>query len=260
MNKPILSYQHFTLSLDHQEILKDICLDIPERSIVVIVGQSGSGKSTLLKATLDVLEGNVTQRLGDIVYGGGTMKRGTDIGMVFQDAKLYLNPCQTIKKQFIAMLKWHFKLTNKEAYKRAIAVISTLSFSNPIEVLDKYPFELSGGMAQRIAIAMTMSLKPKLLLADEPTSALDVTTQKTIIQELLTLQKKEKMTMILVTHNILLATYLADYMVVIKDGYILEQGSTQHILKNPTHPYTKLLLSIIPSREANDVTQSISSI
>ena len=241
----ILEYQDLSLNYDVQPILQDINLKIEKGNITVIVGQSGSGKSTLLKATLGLLPSNAKIVKGHILFEDNLLKyedldqlRGTKIGMIFQNPLTFFDDFKTIAYHFYEALYYHFHLDEKQAKNKAKTLLNQVLLDESI--LEKYPFELSGGMAQRVMIALTLSLQPDLILADEPTSSLDVVSQKQLLDLLLDLKKQT--TIVLVTHNIQVAKYLADQIVVIKDGRIIEQGKASQILTSPTHPYTKSLI------------------
>ena len=241
----ILEYQDLSLNYDVHPILQDINLKIEKGNITVIVGQSGSGKSTLLKATLGLLPSNAKIVKGHILFEDNLLKyedldqlRGTKIGMIFQNPLTFFDDFKTIAYHFYEALYYHFHLDEKQAKNKAKTLLNQVLLDESI--LEKYPFELSGGMAQRVMIALTLSLQPDLILADEPTSSLDVVSQKQLLDLLLDLKKQT--TIVLVTHNIQVAKYLADQIVVIKDGRIIEQGKASQILTSPTHPYTKSLI------------------
>mgnify|MGYP004504885469 FL=1 len=241
----ILEYQDLSLNYDVHPILQDINLKIEKGNITVIVGQSGSGKSTLLKATLGLLPSNAKIVKGHILFEDTLLKdedldrlRGTKIGMIYQNPLTFFDDFKTIAYHFYEALYYHFHLDEKQAKNKAKTLLNQVLLDESI--LEKYPFELSGGMAQRVMIALTLSLQPDLILADEPTSSLDVVSQKQLLDLLLDLKKQT--TIVLVTHNIQVAKYLADQIVVIKDGRIIEQGKASQILTSPTHPYTKSLI------------------
>lgn len=241
----ILEYQDLSLNYDTQPILQDINLKIEKGNITVIVGQSGSGKSTLLKATLGLLPSNAKIVKGHILFEDTLLNdedldqlRGTKIGMIYQNPLTFFDDFKTIAYHFYEALYYHFHLDEKQAKNKAKTLLNQVLLDESI--LEKYPFELSGGMAQRVMIALTLSLQPDLILADEPTSSLDVVSQKQLLDLLLDLKKQT--TIVLVTHNIQVAKYLADQIVVIKDGRIIEQGKASQILTSPTHPYTKSLI------------------
>ncbi len=241
----ILNYQNLTLTYNEQEILHHIDLIIPRNQITVIVGQSGSGKSTLLKATIGLLSDDAKITEGKILFKEANLLkknldgyRGKKIGVIFQNPLTYFDDYQNIEKHFYESLHTHFKYSKKQSRKIAIHYLKQMGLEETI--LNKYPFELSGGMAQRVMIALVLCLQPSLVLADEPTSSLDVVIQKQILDYLLNLKKQT--TFVFVTHNIQVARYIADQIVVIKEGMIVEKGNVETIFNAPKHPYTKSLL------------------
>ena len=240
----ILNYQNLTLTYNEQEILHHIDLMIPKNQITVIVGQSGSGKSTLLKATMGLLsddakiiEGKILFEEDNLLEKGLDCYRGKKIGMIFQNPLTYFDDYQNIEEHFYESLHTHFKYSKKQSREIAIHYLKQMGLEETI--LNKYPFELSGGMAQRVMIALVLCLQPSLVLADEPTSSLDVVIQKQILDYLLNLKKQT--TFVFVTHNIQVARYIAD-QIVIKDGMIVEKGNVDTLFNAPKHPYTKSLL------------------
>lgn len=241
----ILNYQNLTLTYNEQEILHHIDLMIPKNQITVIVGQSGSGKSTLLKATMGLLSDDAKIIEGKILFEEDNLLekdldcyRGKKIGMIFQNPLTYFDDYQNIEEHFYESLHTHFKYSKKKSREIAIHYLKQMGLEKTI--LNKYPFELSGGMAQRVMIALVLCLQPSLVLADEPTSSLDVVIQKQILDYLLNLKKQT--TFVFVTHNIQVARYIADQIVVIKDGMIVEKGNVETLFNAPKHPYTKSLL------------------
>lgn len=241
----LLKYQNLSVSYNDQEILHHIDLIIPKNQITVIVGQSGSGKSTLLKATMGLLsddakitDGKILFEENDLLKEDLNQYRGRKIGMIFQNPLTYFDDYQNIEQHFYESLYTHFKYSKKQAHEIAVNYLRQMGLDEII--LKKYPFELSGGMAQRVMIALVLCLQPPLVLADEPTSSLDVVIQKQILDYLLKL--KEQTTFVFVTHNIQVARYIADYIVVIKEGIIVEKGSAKIVFNEPKHPYTKSLI------------------
>ena len=234
-----------------------ISYSVRRGEVMGLVGESGSGKTVeafsimgLLKPPGKISKGNVFFEGKDIL----ALKkreiesfRGREISMIFQNPMSYLDPVFTIEKQMIETIRAHDKDFSKaDAKSRSIDMLREVNIRNPHQVMRQYPFELSGGMQQRVMIAIALLCDPKLLIADEPTTALDVTIQAQIIQILKRLQKQRSMAMIYITHNFGIVAELCDRVSVMYGGYILEQGTTDDIFYNTAHPYTKMLLKTIP--------------
>ena len=235
--------------------VKDVNFTLEDNQIISIVGESGSGKSTLIRAILKLLPMGGEIESGNIFFLGKDILslnknelnslRGKDIGMIFQDPNSTMDPIKTIEKQFIEYILEHNDMPKKEAIELAKEYLLKLNLTDVNRVLKSYPFELSGGMKQRVAIAMAMAQSPRLLLADEPTSALDVTVQAQVIKELKRIRENFKTAIILVTHNMGVASYISDKIAVMKNGEIIEFGDKEQIIKNPQKEYTKSLLNAI---------------
>ena len=240
MADPLLKVDHVTISYNGELTVQDVSFELKQGEILGIVGESGSGKSTIIKAVMGLLgeEGLVTK--GDIRYQGENLTDmsekklrrylGTEIGMVFQDCKAALCPVRKIGVQIHEAVSAHEKISKKESR---------------IRVLDSYPFELSGGMNQRVGICAAMIMHPNLLLADEPTSALDVTVQKQVVEELLMLRKEYQTAMILVTHNIGVVRAMADRILVLQNGTVRDYGETKNVLDHSQDPYTQKLMNSV---------------
>ncbi len=252
----MLTVQHLSVSYCGKLVLHDFNLEMNPGEIVALVGESGSGKSTAIRGIFSILshEGKVTG--GDVrLYGEPLLNktfqqwqsiRGKEISMIFQDCGAMLNPIAKIKTQFVEYLRLHETMTKAEAYNRAVEMLAATNLPDPKRVMNAYPFQLSGGMRQRVGIAMAMAFQPKLLLADEPTSALDATTQKQIVQEMMALCKTYGTAIIMVTHNLGVAAHMADRILVMQEGSVVEEGRTADVIYKPQHPYTKQLLAAIP--------------
>lgn len=228
--------------------------------IYVIVGESGSGKSTLLRTIGGLLtkEGKIVS--GDIWMGEQNLIQlsekewcevhGNKMGYIFQNPEQSLSPLAKIGKQFVECQNMHAKTAGKKSKKEILEdaeeLLKELRFENPQRVLKSYPFELSGGMCQRVAIALAIMNQPSLLLADEPTSALDVASQDMTIETLLALRKKTDLSILLVTHNMEVARRLADEIGVMYQGRIIESGLPEEIWNDPKEDYTKKLIAAIP--------------
>lgn len=231
-------------------------LDLAEGEIVSIVGESGSGKTTVIRALLGVLPNTGRVSEGSITFDGQDLLsfstkdwldlRGNHIAMIFQDSGNMMNPIQTIGKQFVEFIQLHSTMSKQEAEAKAIEMLALTNLPHPEAIMKAYPFELSGGMRQRVGIAMAITFSPKLLLGDEPTSALDVTTQAQIVEELLRINRENKTSMIIVTHNIGVAAHMSDKIMVMKQGAVVEYGPAEEIIRNPRAEYTKQLLNAVP--------------
>ncbi len=233
-----------------------INLTVGEGEIVSIVGESGSGKSTVIRAILGLLPGGGRVTQGEILYQGNSLLnlnrkqwrqlRGSDLSMIFQDCGAMLNPTRRIGAQFVEYLCTHQKLSKKEAYARGVELLERMRLPDGKNIMQSYPFQLSGGMRQRVGIAMAMAFQPRLLLGDEPTSALDVTTQAQIVRQMLELREQYGTSIIVVTHNIGVAAYMADHMLVMQQGRVVDAGTREQVLNCPTSEYTKNLLAAVP--------------
>lgn len=253
----MLSVEQLYVNYGEKEILHDVDLQVAQEEIVMIVGESGSGKSTLVRSIMGLLgeEGHITK--GNIVFQGVNLcqlnkkqyreLRGSRIAMVFQQPESSFDPTQTIHRQFYEAMNVHRKVNVREAEQTAKSLLGMLGFREPGTILSKYPFELSGGMAQRVAIALAVVNEPAFLLADEPTSALDVVVQKQTLDMILDMRQKLHMTMLMVTHNMGVVAYMADKVGVMHPGHLVEWGKKTELLKNPQHPYTRELIRAIPT-------------
>ena len=260
MNREILNLKNLSVSYGDINILKDIDLSLKEGEILGIVGESGSGKSTLIKSIMGILDENASID-GEINFEGKDLTslslkdyrkiKGNEISMIFQNPTEYFNPTRKISKQFIETIRSHNDISKQEIQKKAINTFKFLGLQDGKKIWNSYPFELSGGMNQRVAIALSIMLEPKILLADEPTSALDVTVQAQVVKELLKLRQELNTSIILVTHNIGVASYMADNIGVMYGGRIIEYGESEELINNPKHPYTKMLINSVPVINGN---------
>jgi len=241
-----------------------ISLNVRKNSAVAIVGESGSGKTTLIHSILKILPSNARIVNGKIIFEGKDLTslddeemkkiRGKKIAAVFQDPLSYLNPVLTIEEQISEVFIYNHGMKKSEAREEVIKLLSMVKIPDPHRVARSYPHQLSGGMAQRVWIAMAIASKPQLLLADEPTSALDPTIQIQILRLLKELKEKIGFSIVIVTHDLSLVAYMVDYVYIMYAGKICEYGEVRSIFKDPKHPYTKALLSSIidirnPKRE-----------
>ncbi|WP_407398815.1 ABC transporter ATP-binding protein [Anaerovibrio sp.] len=241
---------------DGSPTVENVQLSLNEGEILTIVGESGSGKTTVIRSVLGLLSGDGHVSKGKINFKGKDLYglshaewrelRGKDISMIFQDSGNMLNPVQTIGHQFREYIQLHSDMSDSEADDKALEMLNRMHLPNAGNILSSYAFELSGGMRQRVGIAMAIAFHPQLLLADEPTSALDVTTQAQIVKELMQVVKESGTAMIMVTHNLGVASYMSDKLMVMAGGRVLEYGNAKDILTNPQSNYTKLLLAAVP--------------
>ena len=260
MNREILNLKNLSVSYGDINILKDIDLSLKKGEILGIVGESGSGKSTLIKSIMGILDENASID-GEINFEGKDLAslslkdyrkiKGKEISMIFQNPTEYFNPTRKISKQFIETIRSHNDISKQEIQKKSINTFKFLGLQDGKKIWNSYPFELSGGMNQRVAIALSIMLEPKILLADEPTSALDVTVQEQVVKELLKLRQKLNTSIILVTHNIGVASYMSDNIGVMYGGRIIEYGESEELINNPKHPYTKMLINSVPVINGN---------
>lgn len=252
----ILEYSSVEICFHGRAVVHDISFSLQSGEILGIVGESGSGKSTIMKAAMGLLGKNGMVTRGDIWFQGKNLPdlseremrriRGQEMGMIFQDCGASLCPVNTIGSQIYDSMSAHGAITRMEAKEKALSLFQLLNFKDGQRIWNSYPFELSGGMNQRVGIALAMLMNPTVLLADEPTSALDVSVQKQVIQEMLRLRELFGTAILLVTHDIGVISAMADRILVLKDGDIMEYGSKDNVLNRPEHTYTKMLLAAVP--------------
>ncbi len=252
----LLRYDQVDICYNGSPAVKNISFSLHDGEIIGIVGESGSGKSTLIKAAMGLLGGDGLVTRGDIWYQGKNLPdlsekelqkiNGAEIGMIFQNAGSSFCPIRTVGDQIFESITEHRKITRKEFETQAVEMFGKLGFSDSRRILGSYPFELSGGMQQRVGIAAAMLLAPKILMADEPTSALDVSVQKQVVEEMLMLRKEYGTSILLVAHNLGVVGAMADQIMVLKNGEMVEYGPTQEVLQHPQAEYTKALLAAVP--------------
>ena len=252
----ILRYEHVDITYNGSRAIRDVSFTVDEGEILGIVGESGSGKSTLIKAAMGLLGPTGLVTRGDIWYKGKNLPdlsaselrklNGPELGMIFQYSGSSFCPIRTVGAQLYESMTEHEDVSKEAFVARATDLLEKIGFDNAQRVLDSYPFELSGGMQQRVGIAVAMLLNPSVLMADEPTSALDVSVQKQVVEEMLLVRRTFGTSIVLVTHNIGVIGAMADKVLVMKDGEIVEYGETQQVLENPKEEYTKLLMSAVP--------------
>ncbi len=236
--------------------VQDVNISLAAGEVLAIVGESGSGKTSVIRAILGVLPGSGRISRGEITFAGQDLSqlsdaawrqlRGREIAMIFQDSGSMMNPVQTIGHQFREYLQTHRAMQAAEADEMARELLGRMHLPDPDSVMASYTFELSGGMRQRVGIAMAIAFQPQLLLADEPTSALDVTTQAQIVRELMQVVRASGTALVMVTHNIGVAACMADKMMVMAGGKVMEYGPAASILENPQTEYTRTLLAAVP--------------
>lgn len=255
--KPLLNIERLSVSYRDTAILKNITLSVQREEILGLVGESGCGKSTLIRAVMRLLGSEGSIEGGKISFDGIDLLsasseqlrqlRGSRLAVIFQNPSTSLNPIRKIKSQFIETMQSHYPISRSKAYVSILDMLAKLNLQDGQRILNSYPFELSGGMNQRAAIALAMIMQPELLLADEPTSALDVTAQMQVIAEMMKLRHYFSTGIILVTHSMGVIAHMADKIGVMYAGQIVEYGKKGDILNHPMHPYTKALIRAIPS-------------
>jgi len=238
-----------------------VSFDLAEGKVLGIVGESGSGKSVTAYSILQILEKNAKILGGSIKFRGQELigasekalkkLRGNKISIIFQDPMTSLNPTYTVGHQLMEAILLHTGRTRRQAYDRAVEMLQLVNVNEPEKRMNQYPHALSGGMRQRVMIAMALACEPDILIADEPTTALDVTIQAQILELMQSLQKQLGMAIIMITHDLGVVAQLCDEVIVMYAGAICEQGTVDEIFYNPSHEYTKGLLRSVPSVDAD---------
>ena len=256
MSQAILEVNHVTAGYGDTEVLHDVSLAAYPAEVIGIVGQSGSGKTSLLNCVLQ-LEPNLEISSGEILYSHQNLLTlnkkeyrrlfQDEIAVIFQNSNFTLVPTRKISSQFYETTRG--RLTQVETRQKAYRLFEQLELKNPERIFHGYPFELSIGMAQRVAVSLALMNDPSLLLCDEPTSALDVKSAFEMVRQLKQLKKEKGMTMVVVTHNIALAAQLCDRIAVMHQGHIVEVQDTKNLIESPMHAYTKQLLASLPKTE-----------
>ncbi len=261
MTQKLLSINDLSILLpigaDRQYAVQDIGVELHAGETVCVVGESGSGKSLTARAVMGLLPApHVRVDRGEIIFGDEDITkvsyerlrglRGSEISMIFQEPMTALNPVMTIGDQIDEIFRYHVSMSAKERAKKALSLLVDVNLPDPAKIIDAYPHELSGGQRQRSMIAMALALGPKILIADEPTTALDVTTQAQILQLIKDMQKRLDTGVLFITHDFGVVADIADRVVVMQDGKIVETGTTKQVLQTPSHPYTKSLIAAIP--------------
>ena len=247
----------FTGDTGTHEVTDHLSLTLDEGEVVCLVGESGCGKSVTAMSLLGLLGPGGSVKEGSICYEDRDLLtlsekeldqiRGKEISMIFQDPMSSLNPTFTIGYQIMEGLRIHLGLKKREAWVRAVELLARVGMKEPEQVMKSYPHTLSGGMRQRAIIAMALACNPKLLIADEPTTALDVSVQAQIMELLKRLQKESRMAVLLITHDMGVVSHMADRVLVMYAGQIVEEAEAEELFHHPSHPYTRALLAAIPT-------------
>jgi peptide/nickel transport system ATP-binding protein len=264
---PLLEVKNLESAFDIDDkdynAVDNVSFRVKTRQIVGVVGESGCGKSVMSLSIMQLLPKGIGKiKSGEIIYDGINLEkmteaqinkiRGKDISMIFQEPMTSLNPVFTIGYQLQEVFFNHLKISKKEARLKSIALLKRVGISRPEKIVDEYPHQLSGGMRQRVMIAMAIACQPKLLIADEPTTALDVTVQAQILDLLKEIQSINDMSIILITHDLGVVAEMCDEIIVMYAGKIVERTDADTLFYNPKHPYTTLLLGAIPKMDAKE--------
>lgn len=255
----------FNTSTGLVRAVRGVNIDLYKGETIAIVGESGSGKSVTVKAIMGILAGNGRINSGEINYryekdgklenvdliklGRKEIRQkinGKQIAMIFQDPMTSLDPTMTVGRQITEGMRYHYKTKKEEAYRKALHLLKLVGIGNPEERMKNYPHELSGGMRQRVVIAIALACDPDVLICDEPTTALDVTIQAKILELISDIQKTTGISVIYITHDLGVVAKVADYVSVMYAGRIVERGTVNELFYNPLHPYTWGLLSAMP--------------
>ena len=259
---PILQVQQVTTAIgaDGPEILSAVDISLNSGEVLGIVGESGSGKSMLALSIMGLLPRPITVRSGEILFQDRNLLqlpaqelhalRGKDMAMIFQEPMTSLNPVMRVGQQIGEVLRWHRSMQGEAARQEGIALLKRVEMPDPQRQIDAYPHELSGGMRQRVMIAIALAGRPKLLIADEPTTALDVTIQAQILELIRNIQRDDGMSVLLITHDLGVIAEMCDRVAVMYAGRVVEQGAVLDIFDRPAHPYTRGLLASRPKISA----------
>ncbi|WP_062352064.1 ABC transporter ATP-binding protein [Bacillus kwashiorkori] len=262
----------FKIDGEYYNAVDNVSFQMKKGQVLGIVGESGCGKSVMSLSIMHLLPRGIGKvRGGEITFNGTRIDqmsekevnkiRGKDMAMIFQEPMTSLNPVFTIGYQLQETLFNHMKITKEKARQEAITLLKSVGISRPEKIVDEYPHQLSGGMRQRVMIAMAIACQPKLLIADEPTTALDVTVQAQILELLKNIQKANDMSIILITHDLGVVAEMCDEVIVMYAGRIVEKTDVEKLFYQPKHPYTKLLMGAIPKMdEEAEVLSSIEGI
>ena len=260
----------YTVANVKTHVLEMVSFSVEKGKSVGIVGESGCGKTTTMRTILNVLPSNGTIESGEILYNGENVLempknklqeyRQRGAGMIFQDPSSALNPVISIRNQFLEALKYAHKdkkLTKAQLLEKAADALTAVSLADPDRILNSYPFQLSGGMRQRVCIAMTLAAERNILLADEPGTALDVTIQDQILRLIKELVDKGELSVIMVTHSLGVIRQVTTKVNIMYAGTIVEGGDTGEVFENPLHPYTQALMDCLPKLTGNGIAKGI---
>lgn len=252
----------FRIDKKEYEVLRGVSFDLNENETLCMVGESGCGKSVTTLSVMGLLPNNGRIVSGSIKLNGQELTtmspkelnalRGKQMGMIFQEPMTALNPLLTIGRQMTESLMLHRGMSKKEAMATAVSYLEKVGIANPEERLKQFPFQLSGGLRQRIMIAMVMAVQPSLLIADEPTTALDVTIQKQVLVLLNKLKKDVSTGVLFITHDLSVVAEIADRVIVLYSGRKVEEGSIEQIFAKPQHPYTIGLMNAVPNVDLDE--------
>ncbi|CAH2713487.1 Oligopeptide transport ATP-binding protein OppD [Neobacillus rhizosphaerae] len=264
---PLLEVKNLQTAFDIEgtdyNAVDNVSFKVKPRQIVGVVGESGCGKSVMSLSIMKLLPKGIGKvKSGEIIFDGINLEkmseaqinkiRGKDVSMIFQEPMTSLNPVFTIGYQLQEVLFNHLKISKQEARRKAIALLKSVGISRPEKIVDEYPHQLSGGMRQRVMIAIAIACQPKLLIADEPTTALDVTVQAQILELLKEIQEVNDMSVILITHDLGVVAEMCDEVIVMYAGKIVEHTDVDTLFHNPKHPYTRLLMGAIPKMDEKE--------
>ncbi|GGB67104.1 ABC transporter ATP-binding protein [Fictibacillus barbaricus] len=263
MDQHILHVKNLSVSFNKNKnkmtAVSDVSLQIDKGQTVALIGESGSGKSITSLSVLQLLPPNGQLEKGSITFKGKDLLkqsekemrriRGNEISMIFQDAIASLNPGMKVGVQITEGLKYHKLVPKSDLKAEALQLLEQVGFKNPAHIYEQYPVQLSGGMKQRILIAMAISCKPQLIIADEPTTSLDVTIQRQVLDLIDNYKSDLDASVLLITHDFGVVAEYADWVYVMLGGHIVESADVYTIFKNPVHPYTKALIESIPNPE-----------
>jgi len=263
LTDPLLRVEHLSVGFRNKksmtEIISDVSFDVKPGETVCIVGESGCGKSLTSLAIMGLLPQHGKILNGSIIFNNVDLTkkttkelsriRGNEISMIFQEPMTSLNPVHTVGKQIAEAILIHQSVSKKQAWQQAVELLKLVGIPSPETRVKSYPHEMSGGMRQRVMIAMALACHPKLLIADEPTTALDVTIQAQILEEMNALKKQFNMSILMITHDLGVVSEMADRVIVMYAGKVVEYADVKTLFKNPKHPYTQGLIASIPKMD-----------